>query len=993
MFRHQIHPHHQTSGLPAYLKRATAFSLLLLFCGQASFALDANKTIPQYVHDIYAGQHGLPQNTILGLVQTPDGYIWVATQEGLARFDGVRFTVFDTRNTPELKANMLSSLAVARDGSLWIAKTGGGITQWKNGRFKTYTTADGLAGDDTMSVGEDSEGGIWVGTVKHGISRFYNGQFTTYTTIDGLADDNVWAVGLGPDNSVWLGTPKGLSRFKDGKFTNYTTADGLVSDYIKAVNTDRRGNLWVATTQGLHLFRDGKFSRFDLGDPKANDNTVYCALEDRHGNLWVASLYGLFRCKDGRIESYRQTDGLAAGPADALCEDLEGNLWVGSSSGGINKFSDGKFTAYTVREGLTRDPVWVVYGDRAGNLWAGVSRGGLNLFKDGRFIPYEPARSIAEKGVFAIYEDRAGNLWVSSRGGQLNQFKDGKMTSYLLPQSEYNNDICAITEDLAGNLWVGTRLSGVQRFVNGQFIRQEGLAAASSMADCLFASRDGSLWIGTGAGLYHLVDGKLQRFGKEEGLSAEHVYSIHEDGENNLWIGTQGGGLNRYRNGKFTAYTSKEGLFDDVAFQVMEDASGYLWMSGNKGVYSVNKQQLDEFDRGMIAQLTSTSYGTGDGMASRECNGGNQPSGCIAADGTMWFPTIKGLARLQPASLNQQALPVYVEEVTIDQKTYTVGQTIEAPPGKGDLQFHYTALSYQNPAKVKFKVKLEGYDENWVDAGTRREAFYTNISPGSYHFRVMACNNEGVWNELGTPLSLTLKPHFYQTWWFYMGLALLLIGAVFAGYRYRVGRLEAREQELQQLVAMRTSQLETANQKLYELTILDEMTGVANHRRFKEVLEAEWKRAGRQSSAISLALIDIDYFKNYNDTYGHQAGDECLRRVAAVMRETVNRPTDLVARYGGEEFAVILTDTDEEGAAAVAETIRKAIEALRITHADSNVSEYVTISAGVATMTPQGDMQTGAIIENADQSLYQAKHRGRNQTARGTTVVNYSHIS
>jgi diguanylate cyclase (GGDEF)-like protein len=992
MFRHPIKPH-LLRGRLLVKHLTTSALLLLLLSGNATFALDPNKSIPQYVHEIYAGQHGLPQNTILGLVQTPDGYIWVGTQEGLARFDGVQFTVFDTRNTPELKTNMISTLAVSRDGSLWIPKSEGGITRFKDGQFKTYTSAEGLAGEYTMSVGEDSEGGIWVGTVQHGASRFYNGQFTNYTTADGLIDNNVWAVGLGQDNSVWLGTPKGLSRFKDGRFTNYTTADGLTADYIKGVNADRRGNLWISTAKGLTLFRDGKFTRFDLGSPEADDNTVYCTLEDRHGNLWIASLFGLYRFRDGRLDVYKQADGLAAGPADALCEDSEGNLWVGSSSGGINKFSDGKFTAYTVREGLARDPIWVVYGDRSGNLWAGVSRGGLNLFKDGRFTPYEPAKAIADKGVFAIYEDRSGNLWASSRGGQLNQFKGGKMSSYLLPDYEINNDICAITEDLAGNLWVGTRLSGLKRFVNGQFIEQEGLPPNSQMAACLVPSRDGSLWIGTGAGLYRLADGRMQRFGKQEGLSAEHVYSVYEDGDNNVWIATQGGGLNRYRDGRFTAYTSREGLFDDVAFQVMEDAGGYLWMSGNKGVYNVRKQQLDELDGGLISQLTSVSYGTGDGMASRECNGGNQPSGCIAADGSMWFPTIKGAAQLRPANQNPQTPPVYVEQVTIDQKAYAVGQTITAPPGRGDFQFHYTALSYQNPAKVKFKVKLQGYDDDWVDVGTRREAFYTNIAPGDYQFRVMACNNEGVWNEMGAPLSLTLKPYFYQTWWFYISCALLLIGAAFAGYRYRVGRMEVREQELQQLVAVRTSQLESANQKLYELTILDEMTGVANHRRFKEVLDAEWKRAGRQASAISLALIDIDYFKNYNDAYGHQAGDECLRRVAAVMRETVNRPTDLVARYGGEEFAVILTDTDEEGAAQVAEAIRKGVEALRITHADSNVSEYVTISVGVSTMTPQGELPAKEMIENADQSLYDAKHRGRNQTVRGSSVANYSHIS
>jgi diguanylate cyclase (GGDEF)-like protein len=988
MLRHPMNP--LTNYVCVFVKRVTIlFLLLLLICGNATFALDSNKSISQYIHDVFLAEQGLPQNSVLSIVQTPDGYIWASTQEGLVRFDGTQFTVFDSYNTPELKANLMADLSVSSDGSLWITKTDGGVTQFKNGRFTTYTTQEGLAGDDTMCSVEDNQGNIWIGTSKKGVSRFKDGGFTNFTSKDGLVNDNVWTAEIGPDGSVWLGTAKGLSRFKDDKFTNYTTADGLMSDYIQTVYTDRKGNLWVGTTKGLYLFKDEKFTRFDLCEADA-EVVAYSVLEDSNDNLWVGTTTGLYRFKDGKSDVYRTENGLSGGLVEALCEDSEGNLWVGTLGGGISKLSDGKFTAYTVKEGLSRDPVWVVYGDRTGNLWTGVSRGGLNLLKDGKFTPYEPAKEIADKSIFAICEDRAGNLWVSSRGGQLNQFKDGKMTSYKVPEDEFNNDICALAEDSAGTLWVGTRRHGLKRFVNGEFINQEGFRSTATCVICLIPNRKGGLWVGTDNGLYHLMNGKLEF---QEGLSSERIYSVYEDPQGSIWIGTNGGGLNRLKDGKVTLYTMKNGMFDDVAFQILEDTDNYLWMSGNKGVYSVNKQQFDEFDKGTIASITSASYGTADGMASRECNGGNQPSGCKAADGSLWFPTIKGVVRLDAAKLNPQAPPVYVEQVTADQKLLAMGQTVEAPPGKRDLQFRYTALSYVNAARVKFKVKLEGYDEDWVDVGTRREAFYTNLAPGNYRFMVMACNNDGVWNETGTSLNLYLKPYFYQTWWFYVACALLLIGVTFAGYRFRVGRLEVREKELQQVVAMRTSQLEVANQKLYELAILDEMTGVANHRRFKEVLDTEWKRAARQASMISLALIDIDYFKNYNDTYGHQAGDECLRQVAAVMRETISRPTDLVARYGGEEFAVILTDTDDEGAVVVAETIRKRIEALMIPHADSHVSDHVTISVGVATLIPQSDSLAKEIIKNADQSLYDAKHRGRNQISRSTAVGNYSHVS
>jgi diguanylate cyclase (GGDEF)-like protein len=960
------------------VKRATTLSLLcLLLCSNITFAMDSHKSIVQYVHDIFIAEQGLPQNTVISVVQTPDGYIWAATQEGLARFDGVQFTIFDSHNTPELKSGLMAQMAVGRDGSLWITKTDGGITQFKNGRFTTYMAQDGLAGNDTMCSVEDNQGNIWIGTSQKGLSRFKDGQFTTFTTRDGLANDNVWVTGLGPDGSLWLGTAKGLSHFKDGKFTNYGIADGLTSDYIQAVYTDKKGNLWVGTTKGLHLFKDEKFTRFNLGEVTDEEEVVDAILEDADANFWVGTSHGLYRFKDGKSDAYKRENGLSGG-VQSLCEDREGNLWLGTIGGGLHKLSDGKFTAYTVKEGLSRDPIWTVYGDRAGNLWAGVSRGGLNLLKDGKFTPYEPAKTIADKSIYAMCEDRAGNLWVASRGGQLNQFKDGKMTSYRVSENEYNNDIAALAEDQAGTLWAGTRRQGLKRFVNGQFINQEGFRSAVTSVFCLVPSRDGGLWIGTNVGLYHLMNGKMEF---QEGLSTEYIYSVYEDPQGSLWIGTHGGGLNRLKNGKISVYTMKDGLFDDVAFQILEDGDNFLWMSGNKGVYSVNKQQLDDFDKGTITTIASASYSTADGMASRECNGGNQPSGCKAADGSLWFPTIRGVVRLNAAKLNIQAPPVHVEQVTVDQKSLAIGATVEAPPGKGNLQFRYTALSYVNPAKVKFKVKLEGYDEDWVDVGTRREAFYTNLAPGPYRFLVMACNNDGVWSQTGASLNLYLKPFFYQSRWFYLACTLLLIGAAFAGYRLRVGHLETREKELQQLVTVRTSQLEAANQKLYELAILDEMTGVANHRRFKEVLDMEWKRAARQSSMISLALIDIDYFKNYNDTYGHQAGDECLRQVATAMRETISRPTDLVARYGGEEFGVILTDTDEEGAAAVAETIRKAIESLMIPHAGSLVSDCVTISVGVATLIPHPDGLAKEIIKGADQSLYEAKHRGRNQIA------------
>ena len=458
------------------------------------------------------------------------------------------------------------------------------------------------------------------------------------------------------------------------------------------------------------------------------------------------------------------------------------------------------------------------------------------------------------------------------------------------------------------------------------------------------------------------------------------MLALYEDSDGCLWIGTDGGGLNRLRDGKFTHVTRRDGLFDDVQYQILEDGRGSLWMSCSRGIFEVPRRQLEEFAGGTRDSVTSISYGRADGMRSAECSGFTQPAGWKTRDGRLWFPTIEGAVVIDPDRIKSNAAPppVVIEEMRVDRGIVSTSGPVELSPGRGDLEFHYTGLSFVDPGRVRFRYVLEGFDPEWIDAGTRRTAFYTNIPPGWYTFRVIACNNDGVWNETGASAHFRLRPRFRDTPWFY---GLCAVGLALSGYgasRVRAARARAREGELERQVGERTLQLEEANAKLQNLSELDALTGIANRRRFEETLAREWRRASRDGLPLSLVMIDIDYFKDFNDAYGHQVGDQCLRRVAHEIRGALTRPGDLLSRYGGEEFAAILPSTPLRGAEAVAEVLRARVESMATRHPKAPKG-VVTISLGVATASPGSVSSPEALVAEADGALYRAKRAGRNR--------------
>ena len=780
-----------------------------LFCARAQ-SLDPQEPLSQFRHEVWGTQQGLPQNTVLAIARTRDGYLWLGTEAGLARFDGVRFAAFDKSNTPELKSNCISALLEDRQGNLWIGTNGGGLTRFRDGKFQTYGVREGLSGSVVLSLHEDRAGDLWIGTDGGGLDRFSQGRYTVYRAKDGLVDDNVFAIAEDSEGSLWIGTHAGLSRLSHGRFTTYTSRDGLPVDYVRCLYPARAGGMWIGTNGGgLARFQNGSFTRFRKpGGLTAS--AIVSLLEDDRGSLWAGTLgEGLSRFSGGHFETFNSPNGLGSNDVWSLFQDSLGSLWIGTTGGGLNRLENAPFTTYDTSQGLSSDVVLGVFEDSEGSLWLGTNGGGLNRYRAGKFSAFTIQDGLANGLVFSICEDRPGSLWIGTRRG-LNHLEQGKFALYTMRDGLPSDQVPTCHVDRNGTLWLGTR-GGLTKFEDGRFTTystKDGMS--NNHVTAIEEDREGGMWIATwGGGINRMKDGRFTVFGAAQGLSNDVVLALHEDAAGVLWAGTNGGGLNRLEHGRFTSYTTRDGLPDDAVIGILEDDTGNLWMSSNQGIFRASRGELNEFAMGRTRRVSTFAYGTADGMKSPECNGGFQPAAWKAPDGRMWFPTMKGVVVFDPKRLttDEPALPAILEQALLGRRAVDVRRHAAVPAGNGELEFRYTATGFHSPQRISFQYKLEGFDRDWVDAGTRRTAYYTNIPPGSYRFQVRVRNAEGTWGPPGARFQFSLTPHYYQTPWFLAMCALGLIGMAATAHGVRVRRLRKSERLLEQRVEERTTEL------------------------------------------------------------------------------------------------------------------------------------------------------------------------------------------
>jgi signal transduction histidine kinase/ligand-binding sensor domain-containing protein/CheY-like chemotaxis protein len=772
----------------------------------ATAGLDPDKPIGQYTRTVWEVSAGLPQNSVQTVLQTRDGYLWLGTEEGLVRFDGERFEVFNRDNTPELPGKDVKSLFETPDGTLWVAMAAG-LARLKDGRFTAYSLAQGLQHDWTSAVTGDRAGNVWLGTFGGGLLRFTNGRSTAFTSRNGLPDNFVWAVRETRDGSIWIGSNGGLTRMTGNALVTYTTRDGLPDNHVTALLEDRDGSLWIGTTKGLVKSRGGKFETYTTRDG-LTDDVVTALYEDAEDSLWIGTNGGLSRHHARGFDRFTAKDGLNNNSVASLTGDREGNLWIGTSGGGVIKLTERSFSTLSENEGLLNANARSVLEGSDGSIWIGTQGGGLSRVKEGRVVAVHTVRDgLPGDTVTALLERKDGSIWIGTAAGLARLQRD--RVSVVRADDFQADSIRALFEGQDGALWIGTSGGGLKVLRDDHVTVWDAKSGLSDVVRSFYGDPTGTVWVGSDAGLSRYVNGGFETFGVAQGVFRKGVMTISGDPDGTIWAGTLGDGLYRYKDGKFAHYSTADGLFDDVVFQIVDDQQGSLWMTCNRGVFRVGKQMLVDFAEHRAKTITSTSFGGADGIRSAEFNGNAQPAGIRAHDGTLWFPTIKGAASVRPDKLIVNRLPpaVVIERLVADRKPVALVGDIRVPPGHGELEFHYTALSFVDPARVRFKYRLTGFDRDWVDAGRRREAHYTNLPGGSFQFQVIAQNNDGVWNEQGSTVSVRLEPHFYETTLFYLAVAAGIALGISGLIRMRVHRMRQQAAALEQIVEDRTRAL------------------------------------------------------------------------------------------------------------------------------------------------------------------------------------------
>jgi signal transduction histidine kinase/ligand-binding sensor domain-containing protein/ActR/RegA family two-component response regulator len=786
--------------------------LLLVGCLAGSIkpvaaGLNPYKPIGQFVRTVWEASTGLPQNTVQTILQTRDGYVWLGTEEGLVRFDGERFEVFTRANTPQLPGTDVKSLFEAPDGSLWIGMVGG-LARLKDGHFTAHSLADGLRHDWISTMTGDRAGNLLLGTFGGGLLRFKNGKSTAVTSQNGLPDNFVWAVTETRDGSIWIGTNGGLTRMTGDRLVTYTTRDGLPDNRVKALWEDRDGSLWIGTARGLVKSRVGKFHTYTIRDG-LSDNHVTALYGDAEGSLWIGTNGGVSRRTGRGFERFTATDGLNDNSVAVFTGDREGNLWIGMNGGGLTKLTERSFSTLSKEEGLSSVIARTVLEGRDGTLWIGTQNGGLNRVKDGRVVAvYTERDGLPEDTVTALLERADGSLLIGTAAVGLARLYRGRISAVRADLFQ-TDSVRALFEGRDGALWVGTSGKGLKVLREGQVTVWDSRSGLSDVVRSFYEDPSGAVWVGSDAGLSRYVNGRFETFGAAQGIFRKGVMTISGDPDGTVWAGTRGDGLYRYKDGTFTHYSTANGLFDDIVFQIVDDRRGNLWMTCNRGVFRVSKQMLIDLAERRVKAIVSVAFGAADGMRGAECNGNAQPAGIRARDGTLWFPTVKGVVSVRPDSLivNRLPPPVVIARLVADRKPVALTGDIRIPAGQGELEFHYAALSFADPTRVRFKYRLTGFDRDWVDAGRRRDAYYTNLPAGSYQFQVMAQNNDGVWNEQGSTVRIQLEPHFYETTLFYVAVAVSTIFAVSGLFRLRVRRMRQQAAALEQIVEDRTGAL------------------------------------------------------------------------------------------------------------------------------------------------------------------------------------------
>lgn len=773
--------------------------------GSPLLALDPKKPVDQYLVDQWETSAGIPSNTVLSINQTPDGYLWIATTKGLVRYDGIKFSLIsfvETKGTASSENPIPETLFVDRQGILWIGSSAGLTSfDYQTGQFYTYTPHRGITKDRIRRIKDDMRGDLWISFFTSYVNRYSDGEFTPFNASHGLKGKRINAIVERQNGSLLFGSREhGVFIYREGKFFNYPVT-GLEQLHLIDMVEDKKGYLWIGTNSGLFRVTGKETKMYTTRNGLSNDY-VTDIMEDSDGNLWVGTLKGLNRKEKKPDDTIGFGNVLNALTIVCLFEDREKSLWVGTYDSGIKRIKEGKFTSYKPVEQYAEEIFLSLFEDRYGDTWIGSLSGKLFRCRGGEIIDVVESPAISGAGITAIAEDANGYLWLGTNGKGVFQKKNRRFTQLTTREGLADNLVTSIFKDSKGNLWFST-FGGVSviHYSNGSLETVNSRKGLSGkVVHNVYEDHRQNIWIAADKGVTVLKGGKIAKENVEyhlQGVSVTCIYEDHSPPGTNpgkdrvVWLATHGAGLKRLKDGNVISFITANGMTTDFIYQFFEDQQENFWLMSDSGILRVSKGELNRFAGGQADIINCASFGISEGMKSIELNNEfSRHSALKTRKGEFWFITQKNISIIDPGKIqiNKVPPPVIIEAVLFDERPISLHREELEFHGISDYQFHFTAPTFLSPGKVKFKYQLQGFDREWVflGPGRERQAQYKNLGPGTYTFRVIACNSEGIWNQTGDSLTFTLTPLFYETLVFKIVILFMLMALAAAGlYIYK----------------------------------------------------------------------------------------------------------------------------------------------------------------------------------------------------------------
>lgn len=958
-------------------------ALLLLLPAVCAWSLDPDKAFRHYVVDQWGIEDGLPQLSVLSITQDTTGYLWLTTQNGVARFDGVRFRVFNVENTPALRANIIDKTHLGTDGSLWFGSNRG-LTRYLNGE---WSGIDLRPGHD-VAVGallNDIDGRVLVGT-ESGMFRIDDGK-AELLALDGQAIHSLARIG----STVYAGGNGEVHELKAGKWRSMAIPGDSEAPAVMALLSTPEG-LLAGTRRGLFQ-RDGESWLIPPWAEELAKHRIEALFRDSDGNLWIGTTEGLYRYHPrlGLIPAVSPELGNNAWIGD-LFEDREGNLWVGSLTHSLTRIWNGWVAHLSIPEGLSDPFVWSVISDDSGRVWIGTNTGIEEMSPNGAVRLLTSTRDLPDSSVYNLFRTQSGDLLIGTRAG-MARWDGQKLSRDPAWEAIAQASIRAVVEESPRQLWIGTD-QGLFAETDRQLGRigpEQGLTEPRVRA--LLRSQHGELWVGTERGVFRGIDGRFRRLDQPPELTPALITAIVPWRGNRFLITSMDAGLFIGTPGNFRQLTTANGLPYNSAFAAIAD-DAWVYITSPEGVYRIDAGELDRFHRDggrlvgdMVVQTGTQHPGA---LRARCCNGGAQAR-VTRANGSIWLPTLEGLLQLDTSKIRRSSLPPPAVAESIEHLgvTYEGNGPFQLDGSSGDIAIQFSGLALQDPKGLRFRYRLIGYDQRWRSAGDRRIVYYTNLAPGSYRFEAMARSSAGLTSPEVATLRFQLVPPFYRAWWFLVLASLLVLASIALGWLTYRRRIQAREQALELQIKQRTAELDRANERLrsanralLEESHTDALTGLRN-RRFLAHYMASWQGDSSEDRPQRLAfvLIDLDHFKRVNDIHGHLAGDEVLRQLALVLSEVAESGSGFPLRWGGEEFMLVMPAESISDPSTFCEHLRLRISTREFVHSgdqSSRLSASIGYSLFPALADRSDSKDWNLSLELADAGLYRIKSGGRN---------------